>query len=159
MQKRSPITSEGLKNVERELLKLLTKDREEIKKKIQEARELGDLKENAEYHAAKEKQALVEGKIAQFQHVMATSEVIDISKITSKTIVFGATIHLVNVSTGEPITYKIVGEFETDSSKGHISYKGPLGAALMGKKEGDTVVVKAPKGDVEYDIQSFTFAS
>ncbi len=159
MQKKSPITLKGLKNIERELQKLITEDREELKKKIQEARELGDLKENAEYHAAKEKQALVEGKISQFQHVIATSEIIDISKITNKTIVFGATVNLINTSTNKNSTYKIVGEFETDLSKGDISYKGPLGSALIGKEEGDTVVVKAPKGDIEYEIQSFMFIS
>ena len=157
MQERIPLTPGGLKKIEAELAKLIKKDREEIKTKIQEARELGDLKENAEYHAAKEKQGMVEGKIAQLQHILGNSQVVDISKIVSDKIVFGATVRLINTATEETATYKIVGDAETDRKEGHISYRGPLGTALIGKEEGDTAIVKAPKGDIEYEIESFEF--
>ena len=156
MQK-SPITTEGIKKVEEELNHLIKVEREELKTTIAEARELGDLKENAEYHAAKEKQGIVEGRIAQLQHVVANSQVIDVANLQSEPVVFGATVHLINTETDEEVTYKIVGDTETDSKQGKISYNSPLGKALIGKEEGDTVVVKAPKGDIEYEIDSFEF--
>ena len=157
MANKSPITREGKQKIERELEGLIKGERETLKKRIQEAREHGDLKENAEYHAAKEKQSLVEGRIAKLQHVLATSEVVDIANRTGQTIVFGASVQLINIENNETVTYTIVGEAETDVSQGRISYKGPLGAALIGKEEGDIITVKAPKGDIEYEVQSISF--
>ena len=157
MNNEEPITKQGLDKVQKELNKLIREDREEIKIAISEARELGDLKENAEYHSAKEKQSIIEGRISQLQGVIATSQVVDISNITSDRIVFGATITLLDVEKDETVTYQIVGDFESDINSGKISYKSPLGKALIGKEEGDTVIVKAPKGDIEYEVESVEF--
>lgn len=152
-----PITKEGFKKIQEELDFLIREEREKLKTAISEARELGDLKENAEYHAAKEKQALVEGRVAQLQAIIAHSEVIDTSLIKSEKIVFGATINLLNRETDESFTYKIVGKDESDISQGKISFTSPLGKALLGKEEGDDVTVKAPKGDIEYEIESVEY--
>ena len=152
-----PITLAGKSKLEAELEQLIKVDREEIKVAIAEARELGDLKENAEYHAAKEKQGIIEGRIAQIQGILARSRVVEVSKIKSNKIVFGATVSLLDVSKNINITYKIVGEDESEIRENKISYNSPLGKALIGKEEGDTVIVKAPKGDVEYEVESFEF--
>ena len=157
MREKTPITTGGLEKIKGELDTLIKGDREEIKKRIREAREHGDLKENAEYHAAKEKQALVEGRIARLQHTLASAQVVDISRLSGEKVVFGSTVSLELLSTGEESTYKIVGEIEADSSRGYISYKGPLAQALIGKEEGDTVLVRAPKGKIEYAITSIQF--
>lgn len=152
-----PITLAGKNKLEAELNQLVKFDREEIKVAIAEARELGDLKENAEYHAAKEKQGIIEGRIAQLQGIMARSRVVEVSKIKSTKIVFGATVTVLDVAKDASVTYRIVGEDESDSRENKISFTSPLGKALIGKEEGDTVIVKAPKGDVEFEIESFEF--
>ena len=152
-----PITLAGKNKLEAELNQLVKVDREEIKIAIAEARELGDLKENAEYHAAKEKQGIIEGRIAQLQGIMARSRVVEVSKIKSTKIVFGATVTVLDVAKDATVTYRIVGEDESDSRENKISFTSPLGKALIGKEEGDTVIVKAPKGDVEFEIESFEF--
>lgn len=152
-----PITLAGKNKLESELEQLIKVEREDLKVAIAEARELGDLKENAEYHAAKEKQGIVEGRIAQIQGILARSRVVDIGNIKSERIVFGATVKLLDVEKDAVMTYKIVGEDESDIREFKISFTSPLGKALIGKEEGDTVVVKAPKGDIEYEIQSFEF--
>ena len=152
-----PITANGEKKLQDELNQLIKVDREEIKQKISEARELGDLKENAEYHSAKEKQALLEGRISQLQGILAGSQVIDPTSIKSDKIVFGATVTLVDVEKGTEVIYQIVGKDESNIAQGKISFISPLGKALIGKEEGDTVLVKAPKGDIEYEVQQFEF--
>ena len=152
-----PITLAGKNKLEAELNQLVKVEREEIKVAISEARELGDLKENAEYHAAKEKQGIIEGRIAQLQGIMARSRVVEVSKIKSTKIVFGASGTVLDVAKDASITYRIVGEDESDSRENKISFTSPLGKALIGKEEGDTVIVKAPKGDVEFEIESFEF--
>lgn len=152
-----PITTEGVKNLQGELDQLIKVEREEIKVKIAEARELGDLKENAEYHSAKEKQALLEGRISQLQGILANSQIIDPKTISSGTIVFGATVTLIDVNKGNQVIFQIVGKDESNLKVGKISFLSPLGKALIGKEEGDTVVVKAPKGDIEYEVESFEF--
>jgi transcription elongation factor GreA len=152
-----PITLAGKNKLEAELDQLIKVEREALKISISEARDLGDLKENAEYHAAKEKQSIVEGRIAQLQGILARSRVVEVSKITSKKIVFGATVSIYDAERNLRATYKIVGEDESDSKLNRISYNSPLGKALIGKEEGDTAIVKAPKGDVEYEIESFEF--
>ncbi|AUN96684.1 transcription elongation factor GreA [Bacteriovorax stolpii] len=152
-----PITLAGKNKLEAELNQLVKVEREELKVAIAEARELGDLKENAEYHAAKEKQGIIEGRIAQLQGILARSRVVEVSKIKSTKVVFGATVSLLDVEKNVNITYKIVGEDESDIRDNKISYNSPLGKALIGKEEGDTVIVKAPKGDIEYEIESFEF--
>lgn len=153
----NPITKQGFDAIQAELDHLIKVEREELKVTIAEARELGDLKENAEYHAAKEKQGSVEGRISQLQGVIASSEVIDPSSISSDKIVFGATVTILNIDTDESLTYKIVGEPESDMKKGLISYNSPLGKALIGKEEGDEVVVRAPKGNIEYEVESIEY--
>lgn len=152
-----PITSTGEKKLKDELNQLIKVEREEIKLKISEARELGDLKENAEYHSAKEKQALLEGRISQLQGILAGSQVIDPKSIKSEKIVFGATVTLVDVEKGNEVIYQIVGKDESNIAQGKISFLSPLGKALIGKEEGDTVLVRAPKGDIEYEVQKFEF--
>lgn len=157
MTQSMPITKEGLAKLQLELDYLVKTEREQLKSTIQEARELGDLKENAEYHAAKEKQSQVEGRIMQLQGVIAKAQVIDTASINSDKIVFGATVSLTEVESGNNRTYKIVGEFESNKDEGRISFTSPLGKALIGKEQGDTVVVKAPKGDIEYEIESIEY--
>ena len=153
----NPITKEGFQKIQEELHHLIKVEREELKKAIANAREHGDLKENAEYHAAKEKQAHVEGRIARLQDRVIHSKVIDPSLIKSEKILFGATVILLNQKTDEISTYQIVGNDESDTSQGKISLTSPLGRALMGKEEGDISLVKAPKGEIEYEIQSVTY--
>ena len=152
-----PITANGEKKLRDELNQLIKVEREEIKQKIAEARELGDLKENAEYHSAKEKQALLEGRISQLQGILAGSQVIDPTSIKSDRIVFGSTVTLVDVEKGNEVIYQIVGKDESNIAQGKISFLSPLGKALIGKEEGDTVLVRAPKGDIEYEVQEFEF--
>ena len=152
-----PITLTGKNKLQAELDQLVKVEREEIKIAISEARELGDLKENAEYHSAKEKQAIIEGRIAQLQGILARSRVVDVNKIKSQRIVFGATVFVVETEKDVRHKYIIVGEDESNSKENKISYTSPLGKALIGKEEGDSVIVKAPRGDVEYEIESFEF--
>jgi transcription elongation factor GreA len=152
-----PITLTGKNKLQAELDLLVKVEREEIKIAISEARELGDLKENAEYHAAKEKQAIIEGRIAQLQGILARSRVVDVNKIKSQKIVFGATVFIIETEKDVRHKYIIVGEDESNSKENKISYTSPLGRALIGKEEGDSVIVKAPRGDVEYEIESFEF--
>lgn len=151
------MTVSGKLKIETELDHLVKVEREKIKTALQEARELGDLKENAEYHSAKEKQALNEGRIAELQSVLATAKVVDVSSIESDRIVFGATVTLFDVEKETSVTYQIVGKEEADISNGKISFDSPIAKALMGKEEGDSVTVKAPKGDIEYEVESFEF--
>jgi transcription elongation factor GreA len=157
MKAEMPITKDGLMKIEQELDYLVKVEREDLKVVIQEARELGDLKENAEYHAAKEKQAQVEGRIMQLQGIVANAKVINVQEIKSDKIVFGATVTLFDTERETTVKYTIVGETESDMKSGKVSYKSPLGAALIGKEQGDTVIVKAPKGDIEYEVQDFQF--
>ena len=156
MQKLLPITKEGYEKLNNELNHLIRVERESLKIVISEARALGDLKENAEYHSAKEKQALIEGRISHLHGVIANSQVIDPKTIKSDRVVFGATVKLADEN-GNIVIYKIVGSDESDMKVGKISFTSPIGKALIGREQGDTIVVKAPKGDVTYEIESFSF--
>lgn len=151
-----PITKSGLIAIQKELDHLIKVEREDLKKIIAEARALGDLKENAEYHSAKDKQSYIEGRIMQLQNIVTHAQVIDVNSVQSTKVVFGATVTLVDEK-GQKIIYRIVGADETDSKLGKISFNSPLGKALIGKESGDTVIVKAPKGDLEYEIECFEF--
>ncbi len=151
------MTKSGKAALETELDRLIKHDREEIKKSISEARAHGDLKENAEYHAAKEKQSHLEGRIALLQSKVAKAKVIDVSKLSSANVVFGATVTLYNEEKESSNTYQIVGEDEADLAKGKVSYSSPLGQAMIGREEGDQVVVKAPKGDIHYEIEKIEY--
>lgn len=156
MQKNLPITREGYEKLNNELNHLIRVERENLKKTIAEARALGDLKENAEYQTAKEKQALVEGRISHLQGIIANSQIIDPKNIKSERVVFGATVKLVDED-GASVIYKIVGSEESDIKAGKISFTSPIGKALIGREQGDTVLVRAPKGDITYEIESFYF--
>jgi transcription elongation factor GreA len=156
MQRHSPITKEGFEKLNNELNHLIKVERENLKKTLAEARALGDLKENAEYHSAKEKQALMEGRISQLQGIIANSQIIDIKTIKSERVVFGATVKLTDEE-GGTVIYKIVGSDESDLKSGKISFTSPIGKALIGRSEGDTITVKAPKGDITYEIDNFYF--
>jgi len=151
-----PMTAFGKKLLENELDQLIKVDRESVKQAIAEARELGDLKENAEYSAAKERQSHVEGRIQELQSKLSRARVVETGNIKGEKIVFGATVRITDAN-GKEIKYQIVGEDEamTDASK--ISYSSPLGKALIGKEVGDEIIVKAPKGDVAYEVQAVEY--
>jgi len=148
-----PMTLEGSVRLREELNHLKSVLRPQIIQAISTAREHGDLKENAEYHAAKEQQGFAEGRIKEIESKLADAQVIDVTKIrhTGK-VVFGATVTLVEVKSAAEKRYKIVGEDEADLKQNKISVMSPLARALVGKAEGDTVIVKAPNGSIEYEI-------
>ncbi len=152
---RVPMTVAGEAALREELNRLKTVERPRIVEAIAEAREHGDLKENAEYHAAREQQGFCEGRIQEIEGKLSDSIVIDITSMenTGK-VIFGVTATIINCDTDEEKTYKIVGEDEADVSAGMISVTSPIARALVGKEEGDVVVVKTPAGDVEYEIDS-----
>lgn len=152
-----PMTLDGKNMLQEELDRLIKEDREEVKSAIAEAREHGDLKENAEYHAAKERQSHIEGRIGELQSKLANANVVDISKLNTEKIVFGATVTLYSEEKDQSFTYQIVGEDEAKAHKDKISFNSPLGKSLIGKEEGDEAVVKAPKGDVIYVIEEIEY--
>ena len=149
---RMPMTPSGLVKLKQELKRLKGVERPRIVKEIAEARSHGDLSENAEYHAAKEKQSHVEGRITQVEHWIATAEVIDVSKLSGDTIKFGATVTLVDEDTDKKHVWQIVGEPEADAKAGRISITSPLARALIGKKKGESVEVVTPGGAKAYEI-------
>ena len=146
-----PMTSEGIVPLEEELKKLKQDDRPSIIKAIAEAREHGDLSENAEYHAAKEKQGFIEGRIQELENIISRADVIDVSKMSGSTIKFGATVTIEDDNTDEELSYKIVGPYEASLENKKISIESPIARALIGKEVGDSTEVKAPGG-----IKSFT---
>jgi transcription elongation factor GreA len=148
-----PMTLAGETALRKELEQLKKVDRPRIVQAIAEAREHGDLKENAEYHAAREQQSFAEGRIMEIEGKLGNAQVIDIKTIpqTGK-VIFGTTIDLINLETDETVTYRIVGEDEADVKSNMISVGSPIARALIGKEQGDAVVVKAPAGDIEYEI-------
>ena len=148
-----PMTSQGAERLREELHHLKTIDRPRVILAIAEARAHGDLKENAEYHAAREQQGFIEGRISDLEGQLSQAQVIDVTKMEpTGRVVFGTTVDLVDDETGQKVTYQIVGDLEADISKSRISISSPIARALIGKEEGDTVVVKAPVGDKEYEI-------
>ena len=149
------MTVAGAEKLRAELNELKSVTRPRIVAAIAEAREHGDLKENAEYHAAREQQSFCEGRIKEIEGKLADSEVIDVTKIEATgRVIFGTTVTLYNLGTEESVTYQIVGEDEADVPAGKISVASPIARALMGKNEGDEVVVKAPAGDIEFEIET-----
>jgi len=151
------ITISGKKKLEQEYNNLLKNERPKIITAIEEARAHGDLKENAEYHAAKERQSFIETRIEEISTKLANSEIIDPSKINSDTIKFGATVSLINLDTETLLTYQIVGLDEADVKNKSISYMSPLARALIGKKAGDEISVNTPRGEVNYEVSSVTY--
>ena len=150
-----PMTKAGEEKLRQELAELKSEVRPRIIAAIAEAREHGDLKENAEYHAAREQQSFCEGRINEIEGKLAESEIIDVKQIKpTGRVIFGVTITLVNLNDDKESVYQIVGEDEADVAAGKISVVSPIARALMGKSEGDEVVVKAPAGDIEFEIMS-----
>lgn len=150
-----PMTVAGEARLREELEQLKGVERPKVINAIAEAREHGDLKENAEYHAAREQQGFIEGRIQEIEGKLSTAQVIDVTKLpkTGK-VIFGVTVELINLDSDEEVTYRIVGEDEADIKAGRLSITSPIARALIGKEEGDVVVVRTPGGDVEYEVVS-----
>lgn len=155
---RIPITREGYEHLRMELKRLKTKDRYEVAREIEEARAHGDLSENAEYEAAKDKQGHLEARIRDLEDKLARADVIDPAKLDSSKVVFGATVDLEDLDTGEELRVQIVGPDEGDAKKGKVSVHSPLARALIGKEVEDEAVVKAPGGTRSYEVKAIRFA-
>lgn len=150
-----PMTKVGADALQAELEDLKKVQRPRIIQAIADAREHGDLKENAEYHAAREQQSFCEGRIQEIESKLSFAQIIDIQKIPeSEKVIFGATVDILNVDTGEPVSYQIVGDDEADVKAGKISYTSPIGRGLIGKTIGDEVTIKTPSGEVIYEIDN-----
>jgi transcription elongation factor GreA len=150
---KAPMTLAGAEALREELHRLKTIDRPRISAAIAEARAHGDLKENAEYHAAREQQSFAEGRIQDIDGKLSNAQIIDVTKMDAQgKVIFGATVDLLNLNTEEEVTYKIVGEDEADIKAGMVSFGSPVARALIGKHSGDPVNVQAPGGDIEYEI-------
>ncbi len=150
---KSPMTTRGAEKLREELHELKTVARPKVIQAIAEARALGDLKENAEYHAAREQQSFIEGRIGEIEGKLSNAEIIDITKLNAGgKVVFGATVELMSVETEEEVTYQIVGDDEADIKANLISISSPIARALIGKEEGEIAVVQAPGGKKEYEI-------
>jgi transcription elongation factor GreA len=146
------MTAEGYQALDAELKRLKTQERPTVIQAIAEARAHGDLSENAEYHAAKERQAFIETRLAEIEDKIARAQIIDVSKLSGKAVKFGATVQLLDEDSGEKSKYKIVGEDESDVKAGKISITSPIARAMIGKEEGDVVEVMAPGGAKSYEI-------
>lgn len=153
-----PMTPRGMAALEKELKHLKSEERPAIIRAIAEAREHGDLSENAEYHSAREKQGFIEGRIKELEGVISLAEVIDPTKMAGDTIKFGATVTLVDEDTEEETSYQIVGEHEADIENGLLNIRSPLARALIGKEEGDSVEVRTPGGTRDYEITSVSYS-
>jgi transcription elongation factor GreA len=156
---RAPITKAGSERLRSELEKLKSIDRPHIIAAIAEARAHGDLKENAEYHAAREQQSFIEGRIAALEALLSTAEVIDVSRLAAGSrVVFGATVDLEDEDSGEAVTYQIVGDLEADIKQRLIAVSSPIARALIGKSEGDSFEFTAPNGVKHYEITGVRYA-
>ena len=147
-----PITREGLEKLRQELHTIITVDRPQNIKAIEEARAHGDLNENAEYHAAKERQSFLEAKKNELEMAISRSEVIEINNEPSENIIFGSTVELNNLASNQTVTYQLVGPYESNPEDGKISVTSPLGKALIGKEEDDYIKLKTPGGVQEFEI-------
>ncbi|MEW5849859.1 MAG: transcription elongation factor GreA [Myxococcota bacterium] len=154
---RIPMTLQGQERLKEELKQLKGVERKKISEEIEVARAHGDLRENAEYHAAKEKQSFIEGRILELEDKLARAQVIDVSKLSGDRVVFGATVTFVDTETDEKSVYMIVGDDEADLKVGKISISSPIARALIGKNEGDEVDVRTPKGARKVEIVSVEF--
>jgi transcription elongation factor GreA len=151
------MTAQGKLKLEKELQHLLTVERPAIIKAIEEARANGDLSENADYDAAKERQGFCEARINDLQSKIANAEVIDITRLKSDRVVFGATVQLIDLEAEEEVSYQIVGEDESEPLSGRISVFSPLARAMIGKKKGDIIEFRSPKGEKEYEVKNISF--
>jgi len=157
MVEKNPITPEGAQKLRDELHHRKTVERPHITQLIGEARAHGDLSENAEYHAARDRQSFIEGRIKQIENNLALAEVIDPSKLAGDRVAFGATVKLSNTDTGEEVTYRLLGADEADLAKGSISITSPLARSLLGKEVGDEVKVRMPGGERVYEVLEVVF--
>lgn len=151
------MTQQGFNSLEAELKNLKSVERPAVIEAIAEARAHGDLSENAEYHAARERQSFIEGRIMELESVISAANIIDVSAMSGETVKFGATVIVVNEDTDEEITYQIVGPYESDADNGKISTTAPMAKALIGKKIGDSVEVRTPKGVSSYEILNVVY--
>ena len=150
---RHPLTQRGADQLRAELKRLKSEDRPRVVKAIAEARAHGDLKENAEYHAAKEQQGFIEGRIKEIEHKLSHAQIIDVTTLNAAgKVVFGSTVHLADEDSGDEVVYQLVGEDEADIRSGRISITSPIARALIGKAEGDVAEVQAPGGNRSYEI-------
>ena len=150
---KEPITSQGLKKLKEELQELKSTKRPKIIEAIAEARGHGDLKENAEYHAAKDEQAKIEGRVIEINDLIARANVIDVTKLEKKdNVIFGSTVYLIDLGNNEKKIYKIVGKDEADIKKNYIYFKSPIGKALIGKKKKELITVTTPSGEKNFEI-------
>lgn len=154
---KSPITKEGFFKISAELKQLKTVERPNIIRAIAEARELGDLSENAEYQSARERQSFIEGRIVQLEDIIARSEVIDVPSLSGTTVKFGATVKVLDIDNEVENNYQIVGDYEADLKDKQISISSPIAKSLIGKSTGDTVEVKTPTGVKELEILAVSF--
>ncbi len=154
---RMPITKTGLARLKEELKRLKAIERPKIVREIAEARSHGDLSENAEYHAAKDKQSHLEGRMLQVEDWIARAEVIEIGKLKGDRVVFGATVTVSDSESGDEVRYQVVGELEADLKQGKISVTSPIARAMIGKQEGDVVKFTTPGGEREYEINAVEF--
>jgi transcription elongation factor GreA len=153
-----PLTINGANKLRAELENLKSVVRPRIVAAISEARAHGDLKENAEYHAAKEQQSFSEGRIAEIEAKLSNAQIIDVTRVEANgKVIFGATVEIENIETGDVVTYQIVGEDEADIKEGRISVGSPIARALIGKEVEDVVIVKAPSGNIEYEILAIQY--
>ena len=158
MSEKLPMTADGLSKLKDELDNLKNSERPNIIKAIAEAREHGDLSENAEYHAAREKQSFIEGRISELENKISRAEVIDVSSLDNSKITFGATVQITDLSSSETHTYTIVGADESDIEKNLISISAPLGRAMINKTINDVIEVTTPGGLKEYQINSIKYS-
>ena len=160
MTTRPPVTLQGSERLKAELQRLKTEERPRIIQSIAEAREHGDLKENAEYHAAREQQSFCEGRINELESILSLAQIIDVATVGKNNpgkVVFGATVELEEVESGEKISYQIVGDIEADIKQNRIAVSSPVARAMIGKEAGDIAVVQAPSGIREYEIISIAY--
>ena len=155
---KEPLTITGLQNLKKELDNLKNVQRPKVVEAIAEARSHGDLKENAEYHAAKEQQALIESRVIAINDLIARANVIDVTKIENEgKVIFGSTIKLRDLDMDQQITYKLVGQDEADIKKNLIFFKSPIGKALIGKNKGDMVIVNTPSGEKNFEVMNVEY--
>ncbi|MFO1152150.1 MAG: transcription elongation factor GreA [Rhodospirillales bacterium] len=152
-----PMTRDGLGQLEDELKRMRSAERPAVIRAIAEAREHGDLSENAEYHAARERQSFIEGRIAELEDILSRAQVIDTSGLSGNVIRFGATVMVADEETEDESTYRIVGSHEADASAGLLSVTSPLGRALIGRTLGDVVEVKTPRGSKSYEVVKIAY--
>jgi transcription elongation factor GreA len=157
MTDKMPMTIKGKLMLDEELKRLTSVERYSVIKAIEEARSHGDISENAEYESAKEKQGMIEGRIAEIQGRLALADVIDTALIKSDKIVFGAEVVLLDLETDEEVTYQVVGVDEADVKAGKVSILSPIARSMIGKSAGDSIVVQSPKGEKEYEVVKFSF--